>query len=132
LNKALKALKRLLENGRFGRSKTTEEIREDYIRKSSPIAAFIMDCLESDSDAFIIKKDPYSLFAEYCRIRKIPSVIRDTFFKNLPQHVAVTDFRSKIKGKRPPVFKGIRLNLSMSTLFKEKMFLRNSSNAVHG
>jgi len=119
LNKALEALRRLLKNGRFSHSKSTEEIREDYIRKSSPIAAFIMDCLEIDSDAFIIKKDLYSLFAEYCRIRKIPSVTRDTFFKNLPQHIAVTDFRPKIEGKRPPVFKGIRLNLSVSTLFKE-------------
>jgi putative DNA primase/helicase len=34
LNKVLDALKRLLEKGQFSHSKTTEEIREDYIRKS--------------------------------------------------------------------------------------------------
>jgi len=119
LNKALKALKRLLERGQFSYSKTTEEIKEDYIRKSSPIAAFVMDCLEVDSDAFIVKKELFQTFAEYCRIRSIPSVTQDTFFKNLPQHISVTDFRPKIEGKRPPVFKGIRYNLNMSTLFNE-------------
>ena len=105
LNKALKALKRLLKKGRFSYSKTIEEIREDYIRKSSPISAFIMDCLELDSDAFIVKKELYSLFAEYCRIRNIPSVTQDTFFKNLPRYIAVTDFRPKIEGKRPQFLK---------------------------
>ena len=129
LNKALKALKRLLKKGRFSYSKTIEEIREDYIRKSSPISAFIMDCLELDSDAFIVKKELYSLFAEYCRIRNIPSVTQDTFFKNLPRYIAVTDFRPKIEGKRPPVFKGIRLNISMSTLFKE-IFEKEAKNEI--
>jgi len=129
LNKALKALKRLLKKGRFSYSKTIEEIREDYIRKSSPISAFIMDCLELDSDAFIVKKELYSLFAEYCRIRNIPSVTQDTFFKNLPRYIVVTDFRPKIEGKRPPVFKGIRLNISMSTLFKE-IFEKEAKNEI--
>jgi putative DNA primase/helicase len=109
LNKALAALKRLLEKGQFSYSKTTEEIREDYIRKSSPIAAFVMDCLEVDSDAFIEKKALYNEFAEYCRGRSLPTVVRDTFFKNLPQHAVVSDFRPKIEGKgRLYSFKGLR------------------------
>ena len=108
LNKALKALKRLLERGRFGHSKTTKEIKEDYIRKSSPIAAFIMDCLEIDSDAFIEKKELYAVFAEYCREKNIPSVVQDTFYKNLPQHVAVADFKPRIENRRLHAFRGIR------------------------
>jgi len=60
LNLALTGLKRLLKNGVFSHSKTTEEIKEDYIRKSSPIAAFAMDCLETDSDAFIVKKELFN------------------------------------------------------------------------
>ena len=88
---------------------TTEEIREDYIRKSSPIAAFIMDCLETDSDAFIEKKVLYNEFAEYCRGRSLPTVVQDTFFKNLPQHAVVSDFRPRIEGKgRFTSFKGLR------------------------
>lgn len=127
LNLVLPALKRLLEKGQFSYSKTTEEIREDYIRKSSPIAAFVMDCLEVDSDAFIAKKDLFNLFSEYCRARNIPSVTQDTFFKNLPRHVSVTDFRPKIEGKRPSVFKGIRFSFGVSRVFEE-IFRKEAQN----
>ena len=116
LNLVLPALKRLLEKGQFSYSRTTEEIREDYTRKSSPIAAFVMDCLEVDSDAFIIKQDLYNAFAVYCRERKIPCVTKDTFFKNLPQHIPVIDHRPKINGVRVVTFKGIRYSQNVSTL----------------
>lgn len=117
LNLVLPALKRLLEKGQFSLSKTTEEIREDYIRKSSPIAAFVKDCLELDSEAFIIKKDLYNGFAEYCRIRNLPVVTQDTFFKNLPKHVNVSDYRPKLGSERPPALKGLRFSQSaVSTL----------------
>lgn len=116
LNLVLPALKRLLERGQFSYSKTTEEIREDYVRKSSPIAAFVMDCLEVDSDAFIVKQELYNAFAAYCRNRKIPSVTKDTFFKNLPQHVAVIDHRPKINGVRVVTFKGVRYSQGVSAL----------------
>jgi len=117
LNLVLPVLKKLLEKGQFSVSKTTEEIREDYIRKSSPIAAFVMDCLEVDSEAFIVKKDLFNAFAEYCRIRNLPSVTQDTFFKNLPKHVNVSDYRPKLQSERPPALKGLRFNLSsVSTL----------------
>ncbi|RLI19441.1 hypothetical protein DRO54_08480, partial [Candidatus Bathyarchaeota archaeon] len=119
LNLALKALKGLLERGEFSYSKTTEEIRQDYIRKSSPIAAFVMDCLEVDPDAMIVKKELYALFAAYCRMRNIPTVTQDTFFKNLPRHAVVGDSRPKIEGKRLTVFKGIRLSLAVSRVLAE-------------
>jgi P4 family phage/plasmid primase-like protien len=108
LNMVIPRLKRLLEKGQFSYSKTTEEIKEDYIRKSSPIAAFVMDCLETDSDAFIIKKELYGVFTEYCRNRAIPMVTETTFFKNLPQHVAITDFKPQLSKSRIYTFRGIR------------------------
>ena len=117
LNLALAGLKRLLENGEFSYSKTVEEVKEDYIRKSSPIAAFIMDCLEIDSDAFIIKKELYNVFTEYCRQLKLPIVGQDTFFKKLPQYAVVSDHRPHIEGKRYYGFKGMRYkqNIRWST-----------------
>jgi len=116
LNLALAALKRLLERGRFSYSKTTEEIRADYTRKSSPIGAFVMDCLNVDPDAFIPKQDLYNVFAEYCRVRKIPCVTKDTFFKNLPQHIPVIDHRPKLGNTRVVTFKGIRFSEGVSGL----------------
>lgn len=121
LNLALTALKKLLKTGRFSHMKTTDAIREDYIRRSSPIASFVMDCLEVDSDAFIEKKELFNVFAAYCRERGIPCVTQTTFFKNLPQHMAITDVRPPIEGKRIRAFKGIRYSdgaSSVSTVSK--------------
>jgi putative DNA primase/helicase len=112
LNLALAGLKRLQKQGAFSYSKTTEEIKEDYIRKSSPIAAFVMDCLETDSDAFIVKKELYNVFTEYCRQLSLPTVTQDTFFKNLPQHAVVMDYRPSVKNKRYYTFKGIKYTLN--------------------
>jgi putative DNA primase/helicase len=108
LNLAIQGLKHLLKNGTFSYSKTTEQIKEDYIRKSSPVAAFIMDCMEVDSDAFIEKKELYVVFAEYCRVRGLPTVSQDSFFKKLPSYVQVADFKPVVEGKRLHTFKGLR------------------------
>jgi phage/plasmid-associated DNA primase len=118
LNLALAGLRRLLNTGQFSHSKTTEETKEDYIRKSSPIAAFVSDCLETDSDAFIEKKPLYTVFAEYCRRLKLPTVLQDTFFKNLPKHVTIADYRPKMEGKRLYTFKGIRYSAAASSVSK--------------
>lgn len=118
LNLALAGLKRLLKTGQFSHSVTTEETKEDYIRKSSPIAAFVLDCLETDSDAFIEKKPLYTVFAEYCRNLKLPTVLQDTFFKNLPKHVTVADYRPKVEGKRLYAFKGVRYSAAVSSVSK--------------
>jgi len=114
LNLALAALKRVLNNGGFSHIKSTDDIREDYIRKSSPIASFVMDCLEVDTDAFIEKKELFNVFAAYCRARGIPCVTQTTFFKNLPQHVAITDVRPSIEKRRLTAFKGIRYSDGVS------------------
>jgi len=116
LNLVLDSLKKLLKRGTFSYSKTTEELKEDYIRKSSPIAAFIMDCIEVDSDAFIEKKALYKVFAAYCRGKSLPIVTETTFFKNLPQYIAVIDLRAAIAKDRLHAFKGIRYSEGVSSV----------------
>lgn len=111
LNLALNGLKRILENDGFSLAKSTEETREDYIRKSDPLAAFIMDCIEESQGSILLKQPLYSLFAFYCRGNNLPAVNKDTFFKNISKHVTVTQVRINRKGipGRPYGFKGITL-----------------------
>ena len=52
-NLALKGLKRLLNNSRFSNNKSTEEIRDYYIRLSNPQHAFVMDMLEVSPEDWI-------------------------------------------------------------------------------
>ena len=109
LNLALKALKRLLEQGGFSYGKTTEELREQYIRMSDSVGAFCMDCVEISPEDFIPKKELYSKYCEYCRENKLPAVSEQTFHKKIHQYVRVEDYRPRIEGKRVTCWKGIRL-----------------------
>ena len=73
-NLALKGLKRLLNNSRFSNHKSTEEIRNYYIRLTNPQHAFVMDMLEVSPEDWIEKKVLYQKYIEYCRNNKLISV----------------------------------------------------------
>ncbi len=77
--------------------------------QSSPIRAFIMDCLEIIPDGYVVKKELYGAFAKYCRLVKLPVVSQSTFFQNLPKFATVQDVQKDIQGKRPRCFVGILL-----------------------
>ena len=86
LNFALDGLKRLQANGwHFSNTKTTEEVRLEYIRKSSPVKAFLMDCCKQDVEGLVAKSDLFSKFSEYCHLHKLPVLSSDSFFKKLPE-----------------------------------------------
>jgi putative DNA primase/helicase len=117
LNKALAALKTLLAQGAFSYSKTTEEIREEYTRKSSPVAAFVTDCLIIAPAKWVEKKILYAEFCDYCRKRNYPTVSEDTFHRKLIQQVRVEDHRPKVGEKRPKAWLGIKLNKPIEGLY---------------
>ena len=109
LNLALISLWRLLERGEFSKGVSTEEVREQYLRMSDPVAGFVMDCIEVDPEGYVPKKELYSAFCEYCRNNKLPTVSENTFHKKLIRHVRVEDYRPKIQGKRVHAWRGIKL-----------------------
>ncbi|MEM4704528.1 MAG: hypothetical protein QXJ02_05620, partial [Candidatus Bathyarchaeia archaeon] len=85
-------------------------------------------------DAFIEKKHLYAVFAEYCRTLKLPTVTQDTFFKNLPKHIAVTEYRPSIEKTRMHTFKGIRYSAntpSVSTVSKVFYTLMEKADAFN-
>jgi len=109
LNIALEGLRRLLKRGRFETNATTEQVREEYIRKSNPIQAFVEDCLEVDPDAFLTKKEVYLAYSDYCRKLKYSPVAENTFHKNLARHIRIADYKPSLQGKRATAWKGIKL-----------------------
>ncbi|KUJ94011.1 MAG: Phage/plasmid primase, P4 family [Archaeoglobus fulgidus] len=122
LNLALIGLWRLMENGDFSKGISIEEARELYLRMSDPVAAFVMDCIEIDSDSYVPKKDLYTTFLEYCRKNKLPTVSENTFHKRLIRHVNVEDYRPKVGGKRVTAWKGIRLKEPEPEVLEEEGF----------
>jgi putative DNA primase/helicase len=108
LNLTLSRLKKVLIQG-FSYVKTTEEIREAYIRASDPIGAFVMDCVVQSPEDFVLKDELYNAYANYCRAKKLIIVDKAVFSKNLRRYVVVEDSRPEIDGKRPRAWKGIKL-----------------------
>lgn len=106
LNWAIEGLKRLLRNGHFTDSKTTEQIREEYIRKSNPIQAFVEDCTVSYSQGEISKDRLYRRFCDYCEEMGLPTKAKNVFGRELPRYIAVDSGQTRGKGT---VWRGIKL-----------------------
>jgi len=104
LNWALEGLRRLLKNGHFSNSITTEEIREQYIKQSNPVLAFVEDRLISDSQGEISKDELYRLFCDYCEEVGLPTKAKNVFGRELPRYIAVDSGQTRDKGT---VWRGI-------------------------
>jgi len=71
LNWALVGLDRLLKNDGFSYSPSTEETKNEWLRKSDSCQAFIMDCIGEDPESKISKVDFRREYALYCRKYKL-------------------------------------------------------------
>ena len=92
-NWAFEGLKRLLKQGDFTNTKSTEEMADHYERLSSPVAAFVKDRVESgnpytiDSAGAVLKAPFYKDFVEYCNENSLPACASNTFGKDLPRYL---------------------------------------------
>jgi len=111
LNVAIKGLKRLLDSCRFSNQKSTNEVREQYVRMSDSIQAFVWDCIEISPDNAIPKKDVYYAYTGYCRSKNIPIASEKTFFMRFPIITRVEEFFPTISKKRVRSYKGIILKI---------------------
>ena len=67
-NWAYEGLRRIFKNKGFSDNQTTNEKRVEWLRISSSIRAFMMDCIESaDIENYILKKDFLSVYTNYCK-----------------------------------------------------------------
>jgi len=114
LNWSLEGLTRLRNNNwAFTDSKTTDNIREDYIRKSAPIKAWEMDCLEPKQLSFYPKKYLYQNHITYCQEHNLPICSETTFFRKIKivlKDYNLEDTKNNWKGEgRLHCFTGLRL-----------------------
>lgn len=111
LNWALEGLQRILKNGGFSNSLTTDQIREDYRRKSDPVAAFAMECLEEDSAGEVPKDELYALYVGYCRKNKLPvyskvTWVRDHLSRMIPN---ISTAKRGPRGRQYAVWQGVSI-----------------------
>ena len=108
LNLLIPRLIRVLEYG-FSKSKSTEELRDEYIMKSSPVQYFVKECIEEDPAAFETKDEVYSVFCQFCHTMKLPTQDKSVFGRRLPRYVLVKSIKKTILGRRVNCWEGIIL-----------------------
>jgi putative DNA primase/helicase len=86
-NLAVKGLERLLRNGGFSRTPSTDEVRRTWQRMASSVSCFREDMLVVDSDKWVTKEEMYLRYVGYCRKEKIPAVAKNTFGTKLPEYI---------------------------------------------
>jgi putative DNA primase/helicase len=120
LNRALKALREVLERGYFYGDRPTAAWRQEYIRKSDPVHAFVLDALEeqSDPELFIKKSDLHRAFVWYCIKNKLPAVDSVVFSRKVKTHFSLA-YESK-PGKRGEKRKECWRNLTWQEDFKKE------------
>lgn len=110
LNKALKGLRNLRERGFIYGDQASSAWREDYIRKSDPIAAFVLDCLLeiNKQEYFITKADLYQKFVVYCNKSKLPAADSPVFSRKIKGKFELAiESTAEVENKRKKVWRNL-------------------------
>jgi len=97
LNIALDGLKRLLENKKFSYSKSVEEVKDLWVRRSDSFEAFCIDYVEYDYECFTTKKTIRKMFSDYCRFHKLKGASDVAIKTRLESDLGITDSRFNLE-----------------------------------
>jgi len=85
LNKALLGLQRLIDNKGFSSTRSSDEVKATWIRKSNSFVAFCMDRVKDDYQGRILRKEFRKEYNKYCNdhklIPKSDAVIKKTMIE---------------------------------------------------
>lgn len=113
LNWCLDGYERLRQNKKFSNSQTIMKVKQMWIRKSSSIQAFLLDCVEEDYEGMISKPDFKNSYVLYCRRHKIRPVSDKIIHKMLTTEYTVHEVQPFNNGEdRIRYWKGIKFKNS--------------------
>ena len=118
LNKCLEGLKRLLDNGEFSNAESLDDVRDNYMRMSNSIWAFVEDVLDSAAEYQITKEKMYNAYIGFCKEEKLPSRSKKSFGGEIQEYITLEQTSPKIDGKQRKSWRGAK--------FKEKYDKYNS------
>jgi len=109
LNLALDGLDRLMKNKNFTYSKSTEQVKEKWIRKSDNFSAFLTDCVQENYSGKVSKQELKEKYSKYCNKYKLKMVSDVEIAKTITSKLAVTTSRIMEEGNSKNVWNGILL-----------------------
>lgn len=111
LNFAIEGLHRLLKQKDFSYSKSVNEVKDFWIRKSDSFMAFCLDELEIDGNYLIEKKELRKAYNDYCKNYKL-KVQGDKAIKNtIDIHFGVMEDRKWFCNEWFHVWDGVKFKL---------------------
>jgi len=109
LNWCLDGYERLKERKRFSNAQTIQKVKQMWLRKSSSIQAFILDCIEEQYDGVVSKQDFKVKYLEYCRRLKLKPLNDKIVTNVLTTNYSVQEVRPWNEGnERDRCWSGIR------------------------
>jgi len=98
LNWALDGLGRLLEQKDFSYSKSSQEVKTMWIRKSDSFSAFCMDCIEENYKCRIAKSELRRAYSVYCNRHKLKMANDQQIKEVLSTTYGVSEGRDRREG----------------------------------
>lgn len=103
-NWSVEGLRRLMKNGKFSYSLSTEELQDKYERMSNSLSAFVKDCIEGETDYRVSKEEFYNNYITYCKNANLPIKTKKAVGMDLPLLINVRQIRAipNSGGERTP------------------------------
>lgn len=109
LNRAIKALRTLLEHQQFTNSMTVEQIRTTYIRRSAPLKVFLDEKCIAGVDWEVVREEFIETYNAWCTEAGLPHEKPETIGRKLKRIYGIESGREMIQGDRKYIWYGITL-----------------------
>jgi len=111
LNWALEGLQRLLKNGKFSYSKTTEETWDLYTKFSDTTMFFVEKCIDINPRMGVSKPRLYEVYKKWCIDKMRISISKQAFNRKLVQYIPeIQTMRPRVDGRMLTYWLGVELN----------------------
>jgi len=108
-NWMLEGLYRVYQQNDFTKSKNAMETKIEYMKLSDPFNAWLLDCIEFNPNAYLLREEAHENYKTYCFEIGAAPITKTQFFGSLRDTPRVSDVAKKVKGKTERVFVGITI-----------------------
>ncbi len=108
LNEVLLAKTRIEIKG-VTKTKTTERIMEEWMKRANSVYAFIQDRIERDIHSYETKDAVYAAYLEYCEENDLNAVPKNKFSPEFERLARARPTHKTIGGKRVRAWQGVKL-----------------------
>jgi len=112
LNWKIEGLHRIIKNGGFTKTKSSEETKIEFQKLSDTTGAFLNECCEHFKEGVYIKRDLYETYKGYCDVEGLDCDLLWSFSTKINSQTWIKSGNKRIEGKLEHVWIGLRVKTS--------------------